>query len=279
MEHTYLKLFKTNLGSITIHTLQSPEEGEAANAQIIETTNKLVVIDTLQLRPFANELRNYASSLKKPIERIIVTHYHPDHWMGTASFKGIPIYAFKEVIERITGMYDFVIGFHADRLAEKASEMLPQEKVLPTIEINEGVTVIDDVKFNFIKSVNSEAPVILITELPDFDTLLPQDMVYHKNHAWFGDRTPEGELGIKNWINDIRTFQKKNYKHVIPGHGTPTNGNVFPEVIEYLEFCQKQYDKGLQGEELVNSIVKQYPDYGLVMTLQMTNYMLFEYKE
>ncbi|MBI4650363.1 MBL fold metallo-hydrolase, partial [Candidatus Desantisbacteria bacterium] len=60
----------------------SPLKGQLVCSHIIESENKLVIIDTLLLRPYAERLRKYADSLNKPIERVIITHFHPDHWLG-----------------------------------------------------------------------------------------------------------------------------------------------------------------------------------------------------
>jgi hypothetical protein len=115
-----------------------------------------------------------------------------------------------------------------------------------------------------------------VIDLPEYNVLFAQDLVYHKMHAFFGDKTSKGELGIDNWVEMLQGFQQMDYKIVLPGHGKPTNANVFSEVIDYLTFAKETYNSGITGDEMVAEILKKYPDYNLPLTLFMTRYMLFD---
>src|ERR1700681_1499137 len=105
----YLNIIKIERENVKVHCIQSPIDGELSNAQLIETANSLLLIDTLQLVPYANELRAYILDLGKPLKKVIITHVHPDHWFGAASFKDYPIYAFPEVIEKINYLADYFL--------------------------------------------------------------------------------------------------------------------------------------------------------------------------
>ncbi len=273
-----LTVTKTEAKNVTVHTISSPIEGEMSNAQLIETENKLLLIDALQLKPHANELKDYVMSLGKPLDRVIVTHYHPDHWFGIASFKEFPVYAFQEVIDRINALADFVLDYHRNIHGDKANEMIPTEKVTPSLPIQEGLFEFDGVTLNLMKIMDTEAPCILVAELAEQGILFAQDMVYRGAYAYFGDRTTEGGYCLNNWIDVIKGFQAKNYKVVLPGHGAPTDSSIFPVVLGYLEFVNQQLDEGKQGDDLIESIKAQYPDYLLDLTLVMSNYMLFEFE-
>lgn len=277
MEYQYINVKKTDLGGVNVHCVQAPLEGEMVNAQIIETSNKLLLIDTLQLVPHAEELKRYVESLQKPLDRILITHYHPDHWFGAASFKEYPMYAFKGVIDMINAMADFVLGYHRS-LHPDDPEVIPSEKVYPTQEIEEGPMTLDGVNLHLYKILETECPINMAIELPDHNALLPQDLIYNKAYPYFGERTSSGELSTDNWIRVLETFQQKNYKYIFPGHGDPTDPSIIKEMIGYLRFVKQKVEEGLQGEELINSIKQKYPDYKLELTLIMSNYMLFEFK-
>jgi len=59
--------------------------------------NKLIVIDAQFFLPHAKAAREYINSLNKPIECLIISHSHPDHWFGSELFADTKIYALKEV--------------------------------------------------------------------------------------------------------------------------------------------------------------------------------------
>src|ERR1019366_3478040 len=71
-------------GDVRIHTFVSSfAYSNIANAtHIIETKNQLVLVDGQFLVPYARAFRDYADSLGKPIERLYLSHRHPDHWFG-----------------------------------------------------------------------------------------------------------------------------------------------------------------------------------------------------
>ena len=274
----FIKISKVVLETVTIHCVQAPEDGELTNAQIIETQTQLILVDTLQLKPHADELRLYIESLGKPLERIIITHLHPDHWMGTPSFSGTPVYALAEVIDGINGMADYFISFHRSLHPENTDDIIYAEKNLPTEILAEGILEIDGVKMNMIKVSDTECPVNLVIEISAEKVLLAQDLLYNKVYAFFGDKTSDDQYCFDNWINVLTNLKSNGYLHVFPGHGKPSDATVLDEQIEYLMFVKQLVYQGLQGEELISRIVAKYPDYKLQLTLHMSNYMLFMFQ-
>jgi glyoxylase-like metal-dependent hydrolase (beta-lactamase superfamily II) len=276
MNFEYIKVKKVDLGGVTVHCVQAPESGEMVNAQLIETPNQLLLVDTLQLVPHADELKQYISSLKKPLDRIIITHLHPDHWMGAASFSGVPLYAFSEVIEAINNQADFMLNFHRS-LHPDNPEVVPSEKVLPTEPIEDGTLTFDGVRLNLMKIRDTESPILMAVELPDHKVLLAQDLVYNKAFAYFGERTQAGDFSFDSWIKVLRSFEEKGYQHIFPGHGDPTDASILQEMTNYLNFVKNKIAEGQQGDDLVESLKTQYPDYRLDLTIYMSLYGLFNY--
>lgn len=277
MNLEFITVKKVESGPVTIHCVQAPESGEIANAQIIETPNKLLLIDTLLLKPHADELRTYIESLGKPLERILITHHHPDHWIGAASFEGAHIAAFPEVIGIINAMADYFLNFHRSMHPDQP-DAIPTNKVLPTEAVEEGAFDFDGVTINLIKVYETECPVNMVVELPDQKILLVQDLVYHNCYGYFGERTQAGDYCFDNWIAALKSFEPKGYEHVVPGHGDPTDPSVFPIMIGYLTFAKQKIAEGLRGDDLRNSIMAEYPNYGLTMALWMSDFMLFTFK-
>lgn len=270
-----LNVIKTTRPDVTIHTVQAPEDGELVNAHVVESANSLLLVDTLQLKPHAEEFKQYVRSLEKPVSRVIVSHYHPDHWFGAASFAEYPLYALGEVIDRIDEMADFVLGYHRQVHGEKAAELIPSEKVTPNLVLEEGAFDFDGIPLVFIRVPDTEAPVNLIIELPEQKILIAQDLVYNKAYPYFGEKTAGGDYCFDAWIAVLNGFTEKGYDLILPGHGDPTDLTIIPEMIGYLEFAKEAVLSGLKQDDLTAAITKKYPDYRLPLTLVMTNYMLF----
>ena len=77
-------------GIVTIHTLTSPVDFFANTTYLIETEHSLVAVDTQFLLPMAADMRAYADELGKPIDRMFITHEHPDHFLGGEAFADVP---------------------------------------------------------------------------------------------------------------------------------------------------------------------------------------------
>src|SRR5262245_4800903 len=100
-----IKIIAWRADDVCVHSfISSFSYDNIANAtHIIESKTKLVLIDGQFLVPYAKQFRAYADSLGgKPIDRLYLSHRHPDHWFGlSAAFEDVKIYALRETIDSI----------------------------------------------------------------------------------------------------------------------------------------------------------------------------------
>lgn len=256
-----------------IHCCTSPDDGERVNAQIIETANKLVIIDAMLMRPYASELLEYAKSLGKPVDRVFVTHSHPDHWFGIEYFQDVDVYAFPETIEEIKMFAKIAIDFHRGNHGDLVTDTL----FLPNKPITESEVTIDGVLFRLFKIVAAEDVFMLALDLPEEKTFIAQDLLYNKVHLFVGQRSMDGTLCFDGWIAALKLFGKADYDVVIPGHGVPAGVSLFQENIANLEKV-KSILASSTGENFVQNVVEAFPDYGLRSMVEMSAFFLFQMK-
>src|SRR5262249_49156680 len=84
-----------------IHTFTAPEDGWRVTSHIIELPSQLIVVDAQYTLSHAREVARYAATLGKPLTRLYVTHYHPDHLLGAAAFDA-PLFALESVRDKIS---------------------------------------------------------------------------------------------------------------------------------------------------------------------------------
>src|ERR1700720_3341499 len=72
----------SQFGPIKIHSYLSPLDGFHVNTQMIEGPTAVVIFDGQLLLPYAGEVASYVQMLGKPVDRIILSHAHTDHWSG-----------------------------------------------------------------------------------------------------------------------------------------------------------------------------------------------------
>src|ERR1700691_4302197 len=124
-----------------LHTFTAPEEGWLVTSHTVELPPQLPVIDAQYTLSFAREVVRYATGLNKPLTRLYVTHYHPDHLLGSAAFDA-PLYA----LESVAGKIDRA----GDRVAReehyKVGDDIPNVARRADCYISEGEEVLDGVR-------------------------------------------------------------------------------------------------------------------------------------
>jgi glyoxylase-like metal-dependent hydrolase (beta-lactamase superfamily II) len=116
------------------------------NAYVVELSNSVVVVDTTLALSSARALREKASSFGKPIEAVLLTHGHPDHYTGLVMFEDVPRFASQ-------GCLEFA---HREDVAKAPVAMsllgddYPRQRVFPDMIIEGGTTLtFGDTDFTF----------------------------------------------------------------------------------------------------------------------------------
>ncbi len=257
---------------IAFHSFLSPEDGEMVCSQIIETQNKLVVVDALLLRPYARELRRYVDSLGKPIDRVIITHSHPDHWFGLEFFGDVPIYSLQETIDEIKEVGDGYLEYKRSQ----HGDLIADSKVVPSNIIKEGVENIDGVNYAFTKVIDAEASLMLLIELPDLKTLIAQDLLYNGVYLYTGEKNSEGEYCFDGWTKILRNLQERKYDTILVGHGDTANPTIFTEMIGYIEYARRAFESASNGDELKEKLIGKYPTFRVTEMLDISNVFLYD---
>jgi glyoxylase-like metal-dependent hydrolase (beta-lactamase superfamily II) len=74
---------------------------------MIEGPTAVVIFDGQLLLPYASEVASYVQTLGKPVDRIILSHAHTDHWSGlqvlTERFSDARVFALDGVADQVQG--------------------------------------------------------------------------------------------------------------------------------------------------------------------------------
>ncbi len=95
----------SQFGPVKIHSYLSPLDGFHVNTQMIEGPTAVVIFDGQLLLPYADEVASYVQTLGKPVDRIILSHAHTDHWSGlqvlTERFPDARVFALDGVADQL----------------------------------------------------------------------------------------------------------------------------------------------------------------------------------
>src|SRR5262245_5384238 len=89
-------------GEITVHRFEASLF--PVNAYLVETRTSVVVVDSTLGVSDGKTLRSRVEALRKPLEAVIITHAHPDHYGGVSALLGeadVPVYAVARVNDAI----------------------------------------------------------------------------------------------------------------------------------------------------------------------------------
>jgi sugar phosphate isomerase/epimerase/glyoxylase-like metal-dependent hydrolase (beta-lactamase superfamily II) len=261
-----IKLITKQAGGIRIHTFISAytDNNIADATHIIESNNKLVLIDGQFLKFYAIKFREYADfladSLGKPIERLYLTHRHPDHWFGLGTaFKDVPVFALPETIEFLIKDGKTSIEDHLDKLKDQAPTpdeiVIPENPIaIPDHEPKSCIEIIDGVRYIFSKIVDTEIDFHLIIELPDINVCIVQDLIYSESHLYL---TSDHDMG--NWIRFLQRMLLSDYDLFLAGHGLPADKREVARNVEYLLAARRAIANGLKNDAFKQFMLQRYP--------------------
>ena len=261
----------TEFKNSKIHSYISPNLTGCVTTHIIETPERLVIVDAQRSVIYGQEIREYAEKLAKPIDRMIISHLHPDHWFGAYQFRDVPIYSLKSTQTEIDELGEFFIDISKPSLGEH----VPSEKVVPDAIIADGSSeTIDGVTLEFSHVTDAESDNMLTINLPEEKVLIAQDLLYNNCHLFCGHGNFQG------WAKSLKEMRNDtSYDLVMPGHGSNTGSRqAIDDALVYLEFVEQTYSKVTTGDELKAAIIDRYPSYLASSLVDIQNLFLFPKK-
>jgi glyoxylase-like metal-dependent hydrolase (beta-lactamase superfamily II) len=245
-------------GAVRVHSYMAPDDSLNVTTQLIETPARLIAVDGQYALAYADEVAEYAAGLGKPLDRLIITHAHPDHFHGAARF-GAPVHALAVVKEQIAS--------HGDG-QDPTGVVIPAADITPTVEITPGTEVIDGIPFVFEAHQGGEATDELVIKLPEQGVLVAQDLVYNATHLFLGNND------IAGWQKEIEALAaEQTYDTILPGHGLPAGAEVFAQLRRYLSDANELL--GDDAEAYKQAIVERYPSWGGPALVDIGNQYLF----
>ena len=217
----------------------SENQGFMSNAGFVVTRDGVVVFDALASPPLAEKLVSLIRKItRQPIKRVIVSHYHADHFYGLQVFKklGAEIWAHR-LAEGATHSEGA-----AERLAQRKEALFPwvddTTQLLEADRFLEGDTDFAMGGLHFALRYVGPAH-----SSEDMAMLVKEDRVLYAGDLVFRGRMPfVGDADSRAWIAALDKLIALNPKVLVPGHGTlsraPRTDLVFTR--DYLKFLRNQ---------------------------------------
>ena len=247
-----IKLLARQVGDVRIHTFVASFTGNniADATHIIESRNQLVLVDGQFLAPYAQKFRQYADSLKKPIERLYLTHRHPDHWFGLGTaFRDVPIYTLPETKAFIEEHGEASRRDHVAKLGDLA----PQQIVVPQHVAKIGAEVLDGVQYVFGRVVDTEIDFHLLIGLPELKVAIVQDLIYSGTHLYL-------TKDMDHWAEVLEDMLLSEYDLFLAGHGLPADKTEVAKNVQYLAAAKQAIESGITDKAFKAFMLQAFPE-------------------
>lgn len=238
-----------------VHTYTAPEDGFLVNTHVVETDDRLVVVDGQFFLSYAAEVAGYIERLGKPVERFVLTHVHPDHYSGfqllTERFSA-PLYALKEVKDYVDRNAPEVLRTRREIAGDGVAQRPPRI----TGVLTPGEEAIDGLTYGFEHVADAESEHQLVIALPELGAIAPIDVVMPNEYHLFTVRP-----FFDHWTQILRGLQRRagGSELLLSGHGGPTDPSAIEGNIAYLAEAKAVHAEASDHEEYARLLKERFP--------------------
>lgn len=250
------------------------------NAYIFSDNQSVILVDCLRNSNEAKLLAEEIKKQNKPLTHILITHGHPDHYLGLnvmrQQFPNTKIVVTKEEIKNdIIGFSKWMetVGWLETEPAMKPKSPENENgfdyenniEVLNSNSLKLAEGAVLELNSDYAASECEHLTTIYNKELNAFFT---NDFCYNGVHIWLAVDA-ENKAFWKRQLNqfeiDLSTLNPKVY----PGHGKPSDISLFGNVKKYIEDFEETIANSKTRAEAMKRMQELYPDH------QQADFLLF----
>ncbi len=257
-------------GDVRVHDYQAPQDGLLVHSVIVEGPTKLVLFDAQFLLDYATEVADYIEKLDKVLERVVISHGHPDHWSGleviAKRFPGVPIATLPAVRDYIATNGQPIMTARRMVFGTRVAE----GPVVPTITIEPGVMEIDGVRYVMEAYDEGESQHQLVVTLPNqaimlaFDLIFPADVHTFTVAAYFD-----------HWIGILNQLASRSFGTLLVGHAGPARRSDIHSTIAYLQTARDVHATTKVADEYAAHMKKLFPNLSESGWVDFSSLMLY----
>lgn len=227
--------------------------GNIVNTGFICTAQGAVVIDSGPSKLYGQQMRAHIlRHCPAGIAQLIITHAHPDHFLGTAAFseadRGLPILALASTRTTIATM--------GETLTENLFRMVGDwmrgtYPVVPQTEAGNQSLRVGEREIQLIALDGHTDGDLAVFDVPS-GTLFAGDLV-------FFERTPTTpNADIRRWLSSLAQLEQLPIQTLVPGHGpVVTDQRAQRQTAHYLRWLRsslgRSAEQGADMAELLNT--------------------------
>ena len=236
----------------------SVNEGHTSNAGFVVTDNGVVVFDALGTPALGYRLLQRIREITdKPVERVVISHYHADHIYGLQAFKehaaAPPVWAQRLALDYVGGSTASQGEDAARRLAQRREALFPWVTrntyvVPPSHTFDDKMTfTVGGIDFELKHLGPAHAPGDTVMLVKNYGVLFTGDVIY-KGRLPYLD-SPQTDTA--HWLEglDALTTLQPQPRYIIPGHGDISNDTqkAIKVTQDYIAYVRREMLKAVEG--------------------------------
>ena len=239
------------------------QTGAAVDSVVVVGEDGALLIDAQFNAENAGRLADAIAATGKPLQTVILSHYHPDHVLGLGTI--------------LTRFPEARVVAHAQTqpgITEMAAPMLAEAGITSANAIPEAIdadhVMFEGERIELIGPLHGDTPLITAVHIPALDTLVGADLLFADTHLWVRENTmPEN---IAKWRESLDLLEGIGAGTVVPGHRKEASANdasVFTHTRAYLDQWETALATAGSAEELMAMMMEGNEDLGLAFALQV----------
>ncbi len=223
-------------------------QGFMSNAGFVVTKDSVVVFDTLASPSLAAELiKQIRAITDHPIKRVIISHYHADHFYGLQAFKAIGAESWAQQRGQ-----EYLRDANAqNRLEQRRQELFPWvNETTRTLPADRWL--VGDTRFEM-GGVHFELRYVGPAHSPeDLAMFVKEDGVLYSGDLVFKGRVPYvGAADSRAWLKSLASLLDLKPKVMVPGHGAASTDPITDIAFtrDYLLYLRRSMGQAVENLE------------------------------
>ncbi|MEO7116137.1 MAG: MBL fold metallo-hydrolase [Caldimonas sp.] len=237
--------------------VSTANEGFNSNAGFVVTSQGVVLFDALGTPALGKRLREIVrATTSQPVPRIVVSHYHSDHFYGLQAFvhPGVSVWAHELVRDYLAS------DAPAARLAERRQSLAPwvnalSRIVVPTRYVGEDTRFeMGGLHFHVLHAGPAHTPEDLMMLVEEDGVLFVGDLVFSGRIPFVAD------ADVNGWIDALERVLALKPRIIVSGHGRYSTNAVadLAQTRDYLVYLRTQigaaFEEGLDFDAAYRQI-------------------------